>query len=435
MKRGITVLAFDLGIDPILYDFLTKVVLSLMIGILIGIEREHHRQDHQVFAGVRTFAIVCICGMVATFVAQLIDIMILQITTALIAASCFFLIYRIYMINGKLGMTSSIALFLTYLLGMLVAMGHYLFAIIIGVIITFLLIEKKPLHSFAEHLTDDEILNGVQFLAVAFILYPLMPEEPVMGVLNLKSAILIVVLVMFIGFISYVSLKKFGTKGGMSYSGLFGGFISSEATTAALAALSKKQSSLIHALYIGILMSNISMIISNTLIALIVDPTGKTMLAMIPPQLAMLFIVLIIIAIRRKSYDVMTEPLEIGSPFALKPAFKFGALFSILLVITSLAGEFAGSTGIYITALGGLVSSSAVVASVAALAFTGNVPYTVAAQTAVMAGIISTLNKIILIRVSGSKELYYHSRNTFVLIAIVGTVVLYLWSYFDLAGL
>jgi len=69
------------------------------------------------------------------------------------------------------------------------------------------------------------------------------------------------------------------------------------------------------------------------------------------------------------------------------------------------------------------------------LAFTGNVPYTVAAQTAVMAGIISTLNKIMLIRMSGSKELYYHSRNTFVLIAIVGTVVLYLWSYFDLAGL
>ncbi|MCM1985462.1 MgtC/SapB family protein [Methanococcoides seepicolus] len=435
MKEVVTVLAFDLGIDPILYDFLTKVVLSLMIGILIGIEREHHRQDQEVFAGVRTFAIVCICGMLATFVAQMIDIMILLITTVLIAVSCFFLIYRVYMISGKLGMTSSIALFLTYLLGVLVAMGHYLFAIIIGVIITFLLIEKKPLHSFAEHLTDEEIINGVQFLAVAFILYPLMPEEPVMGVLNLKSAILIVVLVMFIGFISYVSLKRFGTKGGMSYSGLFGGFVSSEATTAALAAMSKNQSSLIHALYIGILMSNISMIISNTLIALIVDPTGRTMLAMIPPQIAMLVIVLIIIAIRRESYDIMTEPLEIGSPFALKPAFKFGALFSILLVITSLAGEFAGSTGIYITALGGLVSSSAVVASVAALAFTGNVPYTVAAQTAVMAGIISTLNKIMLIRVSGSKELYYHSRNTFVLIAIVGTVVLYLWSYFDLAGL
>lgn len=428
-------LAFDLGIDPILSDFLTKVVLSLMIGILIGIEREHRRSDQEVFAGVRTFAIVCICGMLATFVAQLMDMAILQITTALIAASCLVLIYRIYTISGQLGMTSSIALFSTYLLGVLVAMGNYLFAIIIGVVITFILVEKKPLHSFAEHLTDDEMLNGVQFLAVAFILYPLMPEEPILGVLNLRSAILIVVLVMFIGFISFVSLKKFGTKGGISYSGLFGGFVSSEATTAALAELSKNRSSLIGSLYIGILMANVSMLVSNTLIALIVDPSGKTMLAMIPPQIAMLILVLVIIAMRRKSYDVMTEPLEIGSPFALKPAFKFGALFSILLVVTSLTSEFVGSTGIYITALGGLVSSSAVVASVAALAFTGNVSYTVAAQTAVLAGIISTLNKIMLIRVSGSKEFYYHSRNTFVLIAAVGSVVLYFWSkYMNMFG-
>lgn len=423
-------LTFDLGLDPILYDFLTKAILSLMIGILIGIEREHRRKDQEVFAGVRTFAIVCLSGMLATYVAEVINSAILQITTALVAASCFVLLYRIYTASGKLGMTSSIALFSTYLLGVLVATGRYLFAIIIGVLITFLLIEKKPLHSFAQHLSDEDILNAVQFLAVAFILYPLMPEQPVMGVLNLKSAILIVVLVMFIGFVSYVSLKRFGTRGGISYSGLFGGFISSEATTGALATMSKKRSSLMDALYIGILMSNISMIISNTLIALIVDPSANTMLMMLPPQIAMLILTVAIVMIRRKKYDVMIEPLEIGSPFALKPAFRFGALFTILLVITSISSQFLGTAGVYASALGGLVSSSAVTASVAALAFTGNVPHTVAAQTAVAAGIISTLNKLALIRISGSRELYSRSRNTLLLIAIMGISALYLWSHY-----
>ena len=95
-----------------------------------------------------------------------------------------------------------------------------------------------------------------------------------------------------------------------------------------------------------------------------------------------------------------------------------------------MAGNIAGNTGIYISALGGLVSSSAVTASVAALAFSGNVPYEVAAQTAIIAGIISTLNKIALIKISGSKELYLHSRSTFILIASVGTVALYLWSHY-----
>ncbi|WP_081955722.1 MgtC/SapB family protein [Methanococcoides methylutens] len=421
-------LTFDLGLDPELYDFLTKAILSLLIGILIGIEREHRRKDQEVFAGVRTFAIVCLSGMLASYVSEVMHIAILQITTALVAASCFVLVYRIYTASGKLGMTSSIALFSTYLLGVLVATGRYLFAIIIAVLITLLLIEKKPLHSFAQHLSDEEILNAVQFLVVAFILYPLMPEEPVMGVLNLKSSILIVVLVMFIGFVSYISLKRFGTRGGITYSGLFGGFISSEATTAALANMSKSRSSLMDALYIGILMSNISMIISNTLIALIVDPSASTMLMMLPPQLAMLIVTIGIVIIRRKENDIMTEPLEIGSPFALKPAFKFGAIFTVLLVITSISSEFLGTAGVYASALGGLVSSSAVTASVAALAFSGNVSYSVAAQTAVIAGIISTLNKLVLVRISGSKELYYRSRNTMLLIAIVGISTLYLWS-------
>ncbi|MEL4305901.1 MgtC/SapB family protein [Methanococcoides sp. LMO-2] len=423
-------LTFDIGLDPVLYDFLTKAILSLLIGILIGIEREHRRKDQEVFAGVRTFAIVCLSGMLAAYVAEVINSAILQITTALVAASCFVLVYRIYTTSGKLGMTSSIALFSTYLLGVLVTSGRFLFAIIIAVLITLLLIEKKPLHTFAQHLSDEEILNAVQFLVVAFILYPLMPDEPVLGVLNLKSAILIVVLVMFIGFISYISLKRFGTDGGITYSGLFGGFISSEATTAALATMAKNRTSLMDALYIGVLMSNISMIISNTLIALIVDPTASTMLMMLPPQLAMLMITIGIVIIRRKKNDIMTEPLEIGSPFALKPAFRFGAIFTILLVITSISSEFLGDAGVYASALGGLVSSSAVTASVAALAFSGNVSYTVAAQTAVAAGIISTLNKLVLIRISGSKELYCRSRNTLILIAATGIAALYLWTLY-----
>ncbi len=419
-----------IGIDPVIYDFLQKLILSFMIGILIGIEREHRRSDQTVFAGVRTFAMVCLGGMLATFASRLLGDWVLIISLILISIISLGLMYRIYLENGKLGLTGAMALFLTFILGMLVALDYYLFAIISGVVITFLLIEKKPLHSFAAHLSDDDILNAVQFLAVAFILYPLMPEEPVFGIVDLKAAILIVALVLTIGFVSYVSLKRYGTRGGISFSGLFGGFVSSEATTGALAGMSKNRSSLVNALYIGILMSNISMIISNTLIALIVDSTGRTMLMMLPPHLIMLATVLVIVAARRKSYDTMSEPLDIGSPFALKPAFRFGAIFTILLVLATLANQFFGDAGIYVTALGGVVSSSAVVASVGALAFNGTISYTVAAETAILAGIISTLNKLTWIRFAGSKELYDTSRNSFILIAAVGAISLIAWGYY-----
>ncbi len=420
----------ELGLDPLLYDFLQKLILALMIGVLIGIEREHRRSEQQVFAGVRTFAITCIAGMFATFVADVVGYEILLITTIMMAAFCIVLVYRIYSARGKLGMTSSIALFCTYLLGILVARDYYLFAIIGGVILTFLLIEKKPLHSFAETLSDDEILNALQFLAVVFILYPLMPPEPVLGIVDLRSMILIVVLVLSISFVSYLSLKGLGTEGGISYSGLFGGFVSSEATTGALSVLSKNRSGLVDAIYVGILLSNVSMFISNLVIALIVDTSGQTLMYMLPPQIMMLILALVIVKIRKREFDIMSEPLEIGSPFALRPAFKFGFMFAVLQVIATTANEVAGPIGTYAIALGGLVSSSAVTASVAALASNGSISYSVAAQTAVIAGIISTLNKLMLIRVSGSSALLQRSRNTMVLLALVGAAGLVMWSYY-----
>ncbi|MHC1577057.1 MAG: hypothetical protein ACXQTE_06860 [Methanosarcinaceae archaeon] len=60
----------------------------------------------------------------------------------------------------------------------------------------------------------------------------------------------------------------------------------------------------------------------------------------------------------------------------------------------------------------------------------GSISYSVAAQTAVIAGIVSTLNKVMLIRVSGSSALLQRSRNTMVLLALAGTAGLVMWSYY-----
>ena len=60
----------------------------------------------------------------------------------------------------------------------------------------------------------------------------------------------------------------------------------------------------------------------------------------------------------------------------------------------------------------------------------GSISYSVAAQTAVIAGIISTLNKVMLIRVSGSSALLQRSRNTMVLLALAGAAGLVMWSYY-----
>ncbi|MEZ5335847.1 MAG: DUF4010 domain-containing protein [Methanolobus sp.] len=229
---------------------------------------------------------------------------------------------------------------------------------------------------------------------------------------------------------SYISLKKMGPKGGIPYSGLFGGFISSEAAIAALSGLSRKRTSLKDSIHIGAMLSVVSMIISNTIIALIADPTTRTASLMAPPFIVMGIIALSVVMLKWKKTANPEESIEIGSPFALGPAFRFGAIFTIMLVLANFANEYAGAGGAYITALGGMVSSSAVTASVAALAFSGNISVETAAETAILAGLVSTLTKPFYIKVSGSPELFKTSLASFLTIVIAGSVVLLVWSYY-----
>ncbi|MDK2948046.1 MAG: hypothetical protein PWQ63_1206, partial [Methanolobus sp.] len=418
------------ALDPLYAIILEKIILSMAIGVLVGLEREHWRSDKKIFAGVRTFSITCIAGTLATFLVDYIGMWILVLTTLLVLFASASIVYLVNIIKGKSGLTTAIALFCTYLLGVIVAEGFYLIAIVTGLLMTFLLIEKKPLHSFAEHLSDEDISSALKFLAVAFVLYPVMPEEPIFGIINLKQSILIVVLVSFISFVSYVSLKKMGPKGGIPYSGFFGGFISSEATVAALAGLSKKGPLLKDSVHIGSLLAVVSMIISNTIIALIADPTAQTASIMAPPFIIMGIVALTFVAIKWKKTLNPQESIEIGSPFALGPAFKFGAVFTILLIIANYANVYGGAEGTYITALGGIVSSSAVTASVAALAFSGNISYHTAGITAILAGLVSTLNKPLYIKVSGSPEFFRTAVLSFIVIALVGTVTLLVWSFY-----
>jgi uncharacterized membrane protein (DUF4010 family) len=401
-----------------------------MIGILIGVEREHWRSDKKILAGVRTFSITCITGMIAGFLVEYIGMEVLIISTVFAAALSASIVYAPNPNHVRSGLTSSIALFCTYLLGLMVAQGLFLIAIITGLLITFLLIEKKPLHSFAEHLSEKDIKNGLQFLALAFVLYPIVPSEPIFGIINLKSAILIVVLVSTISFTSYVALKKMGPKGGIPYSGFFGGFISSEATIAALASMSKNRPLLKDELHIGSLLAVISMMISNTMIALVVDTSGKTALLMAPPFIVMGIITLAFVLLKNKTQGNIEETITLESPFALGPAFKFGAVFTLLVILANTANDVAGPLGTYATALGGIVSSSAVTASMAALAFNGSISYQTAAETAIIAGLVSTISKPFYMRVTGSREFFRTSVRSFVIIFLTGLVTLIIWSFY-----
>jgi uncharacterized membrane protein (DUF4010 family) len=396
---------------------------------MVGIEREHRALEHEIFAGVRSYTITCITAMLTALISKETGIGFVYVVTLFFGAICSIITYCKISIYNRIGVTSPISLFFIFLMGILVGYDYWQYAIVSSIIVAVLLIQKQPLHQFAGSLTKEELYNAIQFLAVAFILYPLMPERQIWGVLNLRSAILIVILVSLISFSSYVLLRMFGTKRGICYSGFLGGFVNSEATTAALAGLSKKVKEMAEPILTGILLCNTSMLIRNLVLAFIVDPTGKTTLLMLPAQSIMIFVsIAMALKYDKKLCTIGGGELKIQSPFSLGQAFKFGIAFTLILIIGGFAYNYAGTAGIYATSLGALVSSSGVIVSVTFLAVSGNISYATAANTAVLASLISTLNKILLSKISGSENLFTLSTKTFGIIAAIGALALLLWN-------
>ncbi len=412
-------------------DFMKKLAISVLIGIMVGIEREHRALEHEIFAGVRSYTITCITGMLAALVSKETGIGFVYVVTLFFGAICSIVTYCKISIYNRIGVTSPISLFFIFIAGVLVGYDYWLFAIVSSIIVAILLIQKQPLHKFAGNLTKEELYNAIQFLAVAFILYPVMPDKQFFGLVNLRYAILIVILVSLISFLSYVLLRMFGTKRGICYSGFVGGFVNSEATTGALAGLSKKTADMAEPVLTGILLCNISMLTRNLILALIVDPTGQTTWLMLPPQFVIILVsIAMVFKYNKKLCPINGEDIKIESPFSLGQAFKFGIAFTLILIIGNLAYNTGGTVGIYATALGALVSSSGVIVSVTLLAVSGNISHATAANTAILASLISTVNKILLSKISGSDALFSSSKNAFGVIAIIGTLALILWNYF-----
>jgi len=418
----------SLGDMSVNMDFFQKLVLSALIGILIGIEREHRRREGiKLIAGVRSFTIASIAGMISAYLALTVNTGILLVSLAFFGIVSAIYVYAKNITLNQPGITGPIALFCTFLLGVFIAHNQYMIAIAGAVVITLLLAEKRHLHSFATDLTDIEIQSAVRFLAVVFILYPVTPDEMFMGVINPRWVLLIVIVVSTISFISFISMKKFGTRYGIPLSGLLGGVVNSEATTGAIAAMAKEKSELVESSFTGIILSNASMLVRNLLIALIVDPSGRVFLLMAPPQIVITSFAVAAL-IRSRNGTPVNETIKLDSPFALSSAMKFGFGFAALSIFATFANRYAGDAGVYATALGGFVSSAVVTASVVTLAVSGHIPPATAALTAVLAGIMSTGTKIIIVRWSGQPELTELITKTFTRFISLGIAVIIIWG-------
>lgn len=361
-----------------------RLAAALGVGLLVGLEREWAHKE----VGVRTFALTAMMGALCWFLGP---------PFALAGFIGIFLM--VAAVNGRsllatrsLEITTSVALMVTYVLGVFLGQGHLLAPVAAAIVMTALLAWKAELARFAERLLIQEIRGALLLGLLTAVIFPLLPKgfiDP-WRLIDPRDVWLAVIVIAGIGFGNYVLLKLYGARG-MYYTAVLGGLVNSTATVVELAReLAESGDGLAPVAVAAMLLTVVAMFVRNLgILAIFALPAVAT--AWWPIALMAALGSLFAWRAHRANHG-QTPSLRLGSPVALGRVLTFGAMFLGIEIAEALAQRHLGASGfLAVSALGGVVSSASTVAAVAVLAAHGRISFVVAGAAAVLSSVTSAL--------------------------------------------
>jgi uncharacterized membrane protein (DUF4010 family) len=357
-----------------------KMAVAIGIGMLVGMEREWSNKD----VGVRSFAIVALLGMLASVIGLNVVIASLIGVLLLIAA----MNARSILTDRSLEITTSAALIVNYLLGVLVGLGHIFTPIAGAIVMTMLLAWKTELSRFAGGLQPAEIRSAVLLGLIGFVIYPVLPNRYIdpWQLFNPSDAWISVIAIAGIGFVNYVFLRIYSTRG-LYLGALFGGLVNSSATVAELAARAQEAGMVARTTTLCLL-TTIAMFARNLILATLFSP--RSLGATLVPLLAMTLVAGLWIWRDHMIEDNVPGTLSLASPISLGKVLWFGTLFITIQIAGTLLTRSFGSYGMLATGVfGGLVSSASTTAAAATLAMHGRISASLAGSTTVLTSLAS----------------------------------------------
>jgi uncharacterized membrane protein (DUF4010 family) len=379
-----------------------SIAVALGVGLLIGVERERRKGEgpERAAAGVRTFAITALVGVLAMLTQSPVVLAIAGIGVVAFAIASY-LPSR----EADPGLTTEAALLATFIMGTL-AVQHPLLAAGAGVAIALLLTSRSALHDFARReLSEREVSDGIMLAAAALIVLPLLPDHPIdpWEAINPQLVWRLTVLVMAIIAAGYVLQRLVGPRWGLPLAGLLGGFASSTATIASLGQRARQDPAVLPSAVAGATLSSVPTVVQMSVMLSVADLGTLEMLA--PPLLAMglvgavyggLFTLRAVSAGREQGTSIS------GRAFSPVTALLFAALFCFIAVLVVLLQRSFGDAGALVGAVtGGFLDAHPSAASVAGLAAQDLLPRSVAGNAIGLILSANTLSKLVFARAGG----------------------------------
>src|SRR5260370_5501786 len=202
-------------------------ILALTIGFLVGRTREPDPKGPP-RPGMRDFLIIALLGAVAGHLGNA------AIAIALFAGTTGAILVMRIQHPERNGITTELAPAATFVLGGLCLTSDRQLGAGLGIVLAAILAERDQLRSFVRNaISDREYIDTLSFLALIFIIYPLLPTGSFgpFGFFEPRKIWLFVILVSGVSYVGYFLTKFTGGERGALLTAIVGAIASTTAYT------------------------------------------------------------------------------------------------------------------------------------------------------------------------------------------------------------
>jgi len=330
------------------------IAIAAGVGLAIGLERgwrEIVNREHSA-AGIRTFTLAGLLGGLCGYLhsnhganAVLAGLLAITVLTSI---AYFIECQR----SGAIGLTTEIALIVSYILGVVAGVGHGAMAIGVAVVVALILGLKTEIHGVVRRLDRVELLATLQLLVLAALVVPNLPNNDVFSVQGSNPRVIgaLTLLICFISYVGYFSVQLLGHRRGLLLTATLGGLASSTAVVVGFSRLARSNPQLVRYLGAGATLSCAVMPLRLLLVVGLIAPTLVT--SLVWPLLPLLIVPIFAFLWALKSTQASTDNtvFKLHNPLSLGAALLFGTLLLAISVSLPLITDRLGDIGVYVLA-------------------------------------------------------------------------------------
>lgn len=414
-------------VDSSLLTPYAELAVALGAGLLVGTERgwqERETPEGERIAGIRTFGLLGLLGGLVGLLTAANGSLVLGLAFAALVALCA----TVYAGSagrddrGR-GITTLVAVQLTFVLGALSTLGHPEVAASVAVVSMVLLGLKPTLHSWLRKLEFAELKAAAQLLLMSLVALPLLPDESLgpWGALNPYEIWWMVVLIATISFVGYFAVRVLGQRRGMIWTSLFAGLASSTALSFHFAKASRKADPNAARLLSGGILLACATMFPRLAVLMAVTAPGLLPVLVVPlGAMAIPTVVVGVLNLHRAPPSDSATAGPINNPLELKAALQFGAVLAAVLLASEAVRAWIGEQAVLaVAAVAGLVDVNAMTLSLAKMRQQG-MAEEVAVMGVLVIASVNCISKAVIACVWGNPLLRLRCAAVLSLSALVG---------------